>query len=254
METSNPTTLAAIAPPPRGSIIVVEDNYSVSEEVCIVLEEAGWSVCGACDAEEFRAMLAQQIPDMVVLDLNLPGEDGISLCKWLRLTYPHIGIVMLTARVMGRERTEGYVAGADVYLTKPTRPEELLAVVRNLSNRKSTAHRGTPSTGPWTLELKAIRLVSPQSDILSLTPSECILLRELALSPDACSYSQLNDKLSDKLGGEGTTEKSYKARLEVLVSRLRTKLRQFGGQGLEIKTVHATGYRLSGVLKLQLGP
>jgi DNA-binding response OmpR family regulator len=256
MATSNNPALPAIAPsspPPRGSIIVVEDNRSVSEEVCLVLEEAGWSVSAADDAEAFRALLPQQIPDMVVLDLNLPGEDGISLCKCLRLNYPQIGIVMLSARVMGRERTEGYVAGADVYLTKPTRPEELLAVVRNLFNRKAPAFGGTPDTGHWHLQLKGARLVSPQLDILSLTPGECIFLRELALSPGACSYRQLNDQLNEVLGGEGHTEKSYKARLEVLVSRLRTKLRQFGGQGLEIKTVHATGYQLTSALKLQPG-
>jgi DNA-binding response OmpR family regulator len=250
MATSNKPTFPAIAPK-RGSIIVVEDNHSLSEEVCLVLEDAGWSVCGVADAEAFRALLPRQIPDMVVLDLNLPGEDGISLCKCLRLNYPQIGIVMLTARVMGRERTEGYVAGADVYLTKPTRPEELLAVVHNLSNRRSLVYPGTPDTEYWTLQLKGARLVSPQSDILSLTPSECIFLRELALSPDACSYRQLNDMLYDELGGEANADKSHKPRIEVLVSRLRTKLSQFGGQALEIKTVHGVGYQLTSALKLQ---
>jgi DNA-binding response OmpR family regulator len=253
MATNSNPVLPAIASLPQGSIIVVEDNRSVSEEVCLVLKEAGWSVGYAADAEAFRALLPRQIPDMVVLDLNLPGEDGISLCKCLRLNYPQVGIVMLTARVMGRERAEGYAAGADVYLTKPTRPEELLAVVRNLSNRISPAYRGTSDTGHWTLQLKGARLVSPQSDILSLTPGECIFLHELALSPGACSYRQLNDQLNEALGGEAHTEKSYKARLEVLVSRLRTKLRQFGGQALEIKTVHGTGYQLTSALKLQPG-
>jgi CheY-like chemotaxis protein len=64
--------------------------------------------------ESLRAQVAQRVPAIVVLDLNLPGEDGISLCEWLRRTYPQIGIVMLTARVMGVDRTEGYVAGADI--------------------------------------------------------------------------------------------------------------------------------------------
>ena len=234
---------------PQRSIVVVDDNLRVSEEVCIVLEKAGWHVRSADDAETFRALLAQQTPDIVLLDLNLPGEDGISLCKWLRSTYADLGIVMLTARVMGSERTEGYVAGADVYLTKPTRPEELLAVVRNLSNRTQKEHRELPQNGPWTLQIKGTRLISPQADSLSLTPGECIFLRELALSPEACSYEQLNDKLGHGANADG----SDKARLEVLVSRLRTKLTKFGSQGLEIKTVHSAGYLLKGALKLLPG-
>jgi DNA-binding response OmpR family regulator len=243
---NNPTT-SAIAAEPLGSIIVVEDNCSVNEEVCIVLEEAGWAVYSAADAEAFRTLLSQQTVDMVLLDLNLPGEDGISLCKWLRQTYPSIGIVMLTARVMGRERTDGYVAGADVYLTKPTRPEELLAVVHNLFNRRTHAYSDAPKSDPWTLQIRSGRLVSPQLDSLSLTPSECIFLRELALTPEVCSYDQLNEKL----GGNGHIDKSHKARLEVIVSRLRTKLSKFSVQVPEIKTVHGVGYQLSGLLKLQ---
>lgn len=236
------------AAPPR-SIVVVDDNVRVSEEVCIVLEKAGWHVRSAEDADAFRGLLAQQTPDIVLLDLNLPGEDGISLCKWLRSTYADLGIVMLTARVMGSERTEGYVAGADVYLTKPTRPEELLAVVRNVSNRTKRETQKINSTRSWTLQIKGMRLISPQADSLSLTPGECIFLRELALTPEACSYEQLNDKL-----GHGSHADGYdKARLEVLVSRLRTKLGKFGGEGLEIKTVHGTGYRLLGALKLLPG-
>jgi DNA-binding response OmpR family regulator len=89
--------------------------------------------------------------------------------------------------------------------------------------------------------------VSPQSEILSLTPNECIFLRELALSPEVCSYDQLNEKL----GNDGHTDRSSKARLEVIVSRLRTKLSKFAAQVPEIKTVHGIGYQLSGVLKLQ---
>ena len=234
---------------PLGELLVVDDNLRLSEELSLVLQAAGWSVRCADDGESLRACMAQQTADIVLLDLNLPGEDGISLCKWLRSTHPRIGIVMLTARVMGIDRTEGYVAGADIYLTKPTRAEELLAVVRNLLNRTQKETRKSSTTDPWTLQIKGTRLVSPQADSLSLTPGECIFLRELALTPEACSYEQLNEKL----GNGANADRSDKARLEVLVSRLRTKLGKFGGEGLEIKTVHGTGYRLKGALKLLPG-
>ena len=96
MKTNNPNVDA-----PMGEIMVVDDNLRLSHELSLVLEAAGWSVRCADDGESLRAQVAQKVPAIVVLDLNLPGEDGICLCEWLRRTYPQIGIVMLTARVMG---------------------------------------------------------------------------------------------------------------------------------------------------------
>lgn len=231
------------------SIILVDDNVSVSEEICFVLQKAGWNVRCADDADALREMLAQQVPDTVLLDLNLPGEDGISVCKWLRMTYPDLGVAMLTARVMGSERSEGYMAGADVYLTKPTRPEELVAVLRNLTNRLHRKKTKSSSHASWSLQLKGMRLISPQSDILSLSHSECVLLRELALKNRHCTYQQLIDKLDV----DGVNEKSGKARLEVLVSRLRAKLVIFEGEQFAITTLHGVGYQLNTALIIQQG-
>ena len=237
------------AKPVLGSVLMVEDNLRVSEEISLVLEQAGWSVRCAQDAKDFRQAVAQQTPMLVVLDLNLPGEDGISLCKWLRSVVPDVGIVLLTARVMGSERTEGYMAGADVYLTKPTRPEELLAVLHNLSRRAAPGPtvEGTQSDGPWTLHSKSLRLLSPQGDILSLTPSECGLMQHLSDAAGPCNY----EDLIDAIGTGGLNDKADKARLEVLVSRLRTKLRHVQNRGMEIKTVHGKGYQLTQPLRVQ---
>ena len=232
-----------------GSVLMVEDNLRVSEEIALVLEQAGWSVRCAHDAQDCRQAVAHQAPMMVVLDLNLPGEDGISLCKWLRSILPDVGIVLLTARVMGAERTEGYMAGADVYLTKPTRPEELLAVLHNLSRRAAPSPRAasTQTDGPWTLHRKSLRLLSPRGDILSLTPSECSFLQHLSDAAGPCSY----EDLIDAMGSGGLNDKADKARLEVLVSRLRTKLRHVQDAGMEIKTVHGKGYQLTQPLRVQ---
>jgi DNA-binding response OmpR family regulator len=233
-----------------GDLIIVEDNFRLSHELSLLLETAGWTVRCADDGEALRAQMAQREPEIVVLDLNLPGEDGISLCHWLRRTHPSIGIVMLTARVMGMDRTQGYVAGADIYLTKPTRPEELLAVLRNLMRRsqRSVSSFAHCAEQAWTLHIKALRLLSPQLDMLSLTPSECVLLQTLASASSTCTYTQL----TDRMGGAGLNDNVDKSRLEVLVSRLRRKLATFTDQGLEIKTVHGTGYVLTRPLAIRV--
>ncbi len=233
----------AVAKSQLGELIVVDDNLRLSEELSLVLQSAGWSVRCADDGESLRACIGHHEPDIVVLDLNLPGEDGISLCKWLRVTHPRIRIVLLTARVMGIDRTEGYVAGADIYLTKPTRAEELLAVVHNLWRRTEPAAQNLqPSSDqPWTLHAKDQRLLSPQLDMLSLTPNECLLLQTLASVNGLCTYEQL----THTLGHAGLNDKQGKARLEVIVSRLRSKLAKFPADRLEIKTEHSTGYFLT---------
>jgi DNA-binding response OmpR family regulator len=234
--------------PALGTVLLVEDNMRVSEELSLVLESSGYTTKCAYDGEHMRAMLSSFTPNIVMLDLNLPSEDGISLCKWLRNVYPHLGIVMLTARVMGSERTEGYQAGADVYLTKPTRPEEILAVIRNLLRRTSGASLiNDPALACWTLHLKSMYLVAPEADVLSLTPKETITLKTLAQSSTHCTY----EDLIDRLGGETVRSSFDKVRLEVLISRLRSKLFNFKGQAFEIKTVHGSGYRLSTPLKVK---
>ncbi len=234
--------------PVMGTVLLVEDNMRVSEELSLVLESAGYSTKCAYDGEHMRAMLSTYTPHIVMLDLNLPSEDGISLCKWLRNIYPQLGIVMLTARVMGSERTEGYQAGADVYLTKPTRPEEILAVMRNLLRRTTnTPPSNDPALACWTVHIKSMYLSSPETDVLSLTPKETITLTTLAQSSTHCTY----EDLIDKLGAESVRSSFDKVRLEVLISRLRSKLFNFKGQAFEIKTVHGSGYRLSAPLKVK---
>lgn len=234
---------------PLGELIVVDDNLRLSEELGLVLNAAGWTVRCADDGESLRRCMAQQEPDIVLLDLNLPGEDGISLCKWLRSTHPRVGIVMLTARVMGVNRAEGYVAGADIYLTKPTRSEELVAVVHNLRRRSQLAAPASTQAQdmPWTLHVKDQRLLSPRLDMLSLTPSECLLLETLATVNGLCTYELLNSKM----GHAELSEKQAKARLEVIVSRLRSKLAKFPVDRLEIKTDHGTGYGLTRPLAIK---
>ena len=222
---------------------MVEDNVRISQEMAQLMEAAGLSTRCAMDADEMRELIAISVPDIVLLDLNLPGEDGISICKWLRSVYPTIGIVMLTARVMGSERTQGYLAGADIYLTKPTRAEELLAVLGNFLLRLGSKNAGTRAsdTSSWVLYVPEMRLESPGQDQLRLNLKETLILKRLSESAEAVGYESLSDIIMQE-GGWGALQKT---RLEVIVSRLRTKLESMCHSSLEITTVHKMGFKLS---------
>lgn len=221
-------------------ILLVDDNVRITTELSNIFESAGYATSTALDSFEARDLISNQIFDLVVLDLNLPGEDGLSICKWLRALYPDIGIVVLTARVMGGDRADGYIAGADVYLTKPTRPAELLAVAGNLVERiQRSGENIAPSESTWTLNITEMYLISPKAEAVSLTPKESIFLKILAGSADTCHHIEILDGL-----GVDSSKSGEKAKLEVLVSRLRQKLSRLQPQGLEIRTVVGTGYRL----------
>jgi DNA-binding response OmpR family regulator len=233
-----------------GSIVLVEDNVRISQELAQILTAAGMLTRCAMDAEQMRELLARYVPDIVLLDLNLPGEDGISLCKWLRKVYPSIGIVMLTARVMGSDRAMGYQAGADVYLTKPTRPEEILAVLSNFLRRVNMQvnDQALQASSAWILHVADMRLESPAQEHLRLNLKETVILQNLAECSGVVSYQTLLDVLL----GAGEVGDINKGQLDVIVSRLRTKLASLENPSLAINTVHKAGYQLSHALAVSL--
>jgi DNA-binding response OmpR family regulator len=99
-------------------ILIVEDNYALRESLADYLQSEGFNLRCVDDGEELNAELAKRVCDVLVLDLNLPNEDGISIAKRIRSAFPKMGIVILTARVQGVDRTQSYESGADIYLTK----------------------------------------------------------------------------------------------------------------------------------------
>jgi len=235
--------------PKTGQILLVDDNIRLIEELNLIFLSAGYGVDTATDALEMRGALSENSYDLVFLDLNLPGEDGLSCCKWLRSVYPDIGIVMLTARVMGVERAEGYAAGADIYLTKPTRAEEVLSATSNLMKRIQRAKVQLHSDeGVWTLNTSDMYLVSPHAEAISLTAKECVVLKHLAQASGVCSYVDILDSLQ-----VDSSKSSEKAKLEVVMSRMRQKLSRLQTKGLEIRTVIGSGYRLMTPLLIKKG-
>ena len=223
-------------PPNNNSVILVEDNISLREALEHHLVDAGFLIRGVGDGQELNQELAISKPDVIVLDLNLPQEDGISIAKRVRLTYPSMGIVMLTARVRSIDRHEGYDSGADVYLTKPVNPSELTTVLQNLCRRISPQ----VDNQVWSLHLAALQLVSPAKEVIKLTVSEAKLVQELALSGDLLSMS----RLIEVFGDIDLPEPTNKLRIEQVVSRVRRKMDVLLGGQPSIKAVTRLGYKL----------
>jgi DNA-binding response OmpR family regulator len=169
----------------------------------------------------------------MVIDLNLPGEDGISLARRIRQSQPDIGIIMVTARNQVSEKMHGYENGADIYLTKPTSIEELSAAIHALSRRLKPS-----ATAALKLDLNKLSLSGEQSEV-NLTAHEAMLLAALVRAPGhMVEYWQLIEILSKD-------ETNYsKASLEVQIVRLRKKLQLADAGEHSIKAIRQMGYQL----------
>ena len=218
------------------SLIVVEDNETLRDELVLYLSEEGFAVRGVGSGADLNQAMESLPTDILILDLNLPEEDGISITRRIRRALPKVGIILLTARVRGMDRLEGYASGADVYLTKPTRPEELVAVVRNLFARLGLQK----SPPPWQLDMSGLTLHAPTGRQIELTATEARLLMALAVNGQFLEHASLLSRFGD----EAQSEKINKARLEVLISRLRNKLGPHMNDGFDIRAVRGQGYQL----------
>lgn len=216
-------------------IIVIEDHDQVRESLITFLQRPHWQVRGAEDGAALDQLLRQESADIVVIDLNLPGEDGLSICERLRTALPDAGLVMLTARILPKDKTAGYRSGADVYLTKPANVGELEAVITNLSRRIQ------PKTPPaWQLDLHRQQLLIPRLPDIKLTKAETELLYLLSVAPDRQLDS---DVLTHRLGN-AIGSAVHRGHLAVIISRLRARLMQAGWRKECIKGQRRQGYQL----------
>ena len=221
-------------------VLVVEDEPAIAELVALNLRHGGHAVRHAADAAAARAALQAALPDIVVLDWMLPGDDGITLARQWRgdartRTLP---ILMLTARAEERDLVAGLDAGCDDYLAKPFSPAELLARIRALLRRGAPeAADEAVQVGPLRLDPATMR-VSVDGAPVVVGPTEFRLLRHLMNHPERVhSRAQLLDRVwGDHVFIEERT-------VDVHIKRLRDTLRTFGCDGL-IETVRGVGYRL----------
>jgi DNA-binding response OmpR family regulator len=216
------------------NVLIVEDHDRLREILVLHLIQHGYHVQGVSDAEGLQDMMSRQTFDVVVLDLNLPGEDGLSIARRLRSANAEIFIIIMTARGSPADRVAGYESGADVYISKPSSGQELLAAIN--SWRRRTDSQSQAQHGVY-LNVQRRELIG--NEVVALSAVECRLLQGMALAPGLkLEHFRLLELMNHDLDVEG------KARLEVCMARLRKKLTQAGFPVPAIKSIRNEGYQL----------
>ena len=227
----------------NGHILVVDDEREICDLVQEYLSNEGYRVSTAYDGAGMRRVMAQSPVDLVTLDLMLPGEDGLTLARWLRENFS-VGIIMLTGRGEIVDHIVGLEMGADYYVPKPYHQRQLLAAVRCVLRRTSTqtTEKQTPSRSKarfagWTLDLSSRELYSPSGKEVELTTGEFDLLAAFVNNPTQVLTRDLLFDLARhrEAGSEDRT-------IDVQVGRLRRKLENNPKKLTMIKTAHGRGY------------
>lgn len=224
--------------------LIVDDDAELRSLLSEYLGNHGFRVSAARDGREMRLLLETIRPDIVILDIMLPGDDGLTLCRDLRAKST-VPVIMLTARNEDLDRIIGIEMGADDYLAKPFNPRELLARIKGILRRT----RALPSSrqeaqrvrfAGWTLDMVARRLVAGDGVVVSLSGAEFRLLSVFVQNPNrVLDRNQLMDLT---LGREATP---FDRSIDVQVSRLRHRLNDDAREPVIIKTVRNGGYVLA---------
>jgi DNA-binding response OmpR family regulator len=218
-------------------ILVVEDHAPLREQIVALLQRAGHQVEEASDGRMALRMALAQPPDVLLLDLGLPGLSGLALCERLRAQAErHVPVLMLTARDTLPDKLEGFAAGADDYLVKPFAAEELLARVQALARRRTAGEDYLLRVGSLAIDRRA-QQAQRQGQRLALPPTAFELLLQLAQAwPRALTRSELIQRL---WGDEPPDSDPLRTHLYQLRQQLD---RPFATPML--KTVHGVGFRL----------
>ena len=223
-------------------IFVVDDEPEIREMLVEYLELRGYQVTALDGGAALRRAVADVEPDLVLLDINMPGEDGLSLARFLRETTT-VGIVMLTAAGEVVDRVVGLEVGADDYLAKPVDLRELLARVKALLRRMEALKQAPSQTaeeipfGRCRLDLAAHRLINADGEDVPLTSMEFDLLKAFADHPNRIlSRDQLLD-LAHNRGWE-----PFDRSIDIRIARIRRKIEADPSKPEVIKTIRGAGY------------
>jgi DNA-binding response OmpR family regulator len=226
-------------------VALIEDNADFRDEVRFHLERAGFSISHESEGVDLDEHEVATSSDVVVLDLGLPGADGLDIAIGLRRRWPSLGILMLTARGSVTDRISGLQSGADAYLAKPVDMRELVAVLQTIERRML----GWPSTevraGLWTLRPDLLELEPPNGKRISLTPTETALLKLLAGGADKPAS---REALAEAMG-HPEPDFDFR-RLEVALSRLRNKIEAEVPDSRVIRSARKRGYVFAATLRM----
>ncbi len=238
-----------------GHLLIVDDDHEIRVLLKKFLSSQGFRVTAVADGTEMLQALNDWKIDLVVLDLMLPGKDGLSICRDLRKT-SHVPIVMLTAMGEENDRIRGFEGGADDYIAKPFNPHELLARIKAVLRR---THMVPPVAGVgsarvlrfdnWRMDVGLRRLTSESGTLVDLSTAEFDLLAVFVERPQqVLSREQLLDLTLGKV------EIPFDRKIDMQVSRLRQKLEEDSKKPTLIKTVRGGGYMFTAEVSIDEKP
>lgn len=224
-------------------VAVVDDEEDIRSVVARYLIKHGYDVSQAADGAALRALMAERPVDLIVLDVNMPGEDGLSLVKWLR-TLGEVGIVMLTGNAEPVDKVVGLELGADDYVSKPFELRELLARVRSVLRRAERSQAEPPATmareirvGARRYNLDQRKLYDSNGVAIGLTSLEVDLLDVFARHPNrVLSRDDILDLCADP------EAEPFSRSVDTRIARLRKKVERDPANPQAIRTVHGQGY------------
>ena len=222
------------------TVLVVEDELEIARVVRDYLQHAGFEVIVVGDGGSAVASVRSARPDLLVLDLGLPGTDGLDVAREVR-RWSETPIVMLTARGDESDRIVGLELGADDYVVKPFSPKELVARVRAVLRRTRASQRGDEVIRVADVEIDTAKMrVTVAGEAVELTPTEFQLLAALAREPGRVfTRAQLLDAV------HGVAIESYERAIDAHVKNLRRKIEPTPGSPRYVLTVHGVGYRFA---------
>jgi two-component system phosphate regulon response regulator OmpR len=233
---------ATLPASPKATILIVDDE----PEVCDVLAEYfvahGYAAPVAGSAAAARALATAQLIDLALIDIHMPGEDGLSLARHLRERYANVAIVMLTSASAVMDRIVGLEMGADDYVPKPFDPRELLARVKSVLRRTSAAGRAELGAekvriGRCVLDVAAHRLIDETGGEVAMTPLEFDLLKALAEHPNRALSRERILSLNQRRDWD-----PFDRSVDLRIMRLRKKIEPDPGHPRFIRTIRNEGY------------
>ncbi len=233
-------------------ILIVDDDAEIRNLLRDYLERNGMRAEAVPDGRAMRAALQNKRFDLVVLDLMLPGDDGLTLCRNLR-AHSTVPVIMLTARGEETDRIVGLEMGADDYVPKPFNPRELLARIKavlrrvqSLPETMAVSDAKRMRFAGWALDLATRQLASPQGVVTPLSSGEYRLLRVFLARPNRVLS---RDQLLDLTRGREATP--FDRSIDVQVGRLRRRLGDTGHEPMLIKTVRGEGYVFAAAVEME---